>query len=207
MVNVPKQKNTFCRKCKKHTKQKVSQYKTGKASIFAQGERQTAPQLPDALRCQGALRAARAHVADVIARVCLSRRQAAVRPEAVRFRWTDEARFPQEGEDHKEDLSAYGVQQVQAEVPARDQALQALRAWRPEEGARSLRLRVEPATLCERGWLGCLQTIASRSVALYARECGNRCGRLQSEVGECTGRERRSGGDSADSYFESLCRG
>jgi hypothetical protein len=38
MVNVPKQKNTFCRKCKKHTKQKVSQYKTGKASIFAQGE-------------------------------------------------------------------------------------------------------------------------------------------------------------------------
>ena len=39
MVNVPKQKNTFCRKCKKHTKQKVSQYKTGKASIFAQGKR------------------------------------------------------------------------------------------------------------------------------------------------------------------------
>lgn len=138
---------------------------------------------------------------------CLSRRQAAVRPEAVRFRWTDEARFPQEGEDHKEDLAAYGVQQVQAEVPARDQALQALRAWRPEEGARSLRLRVEPATLRERGWLGCLRTIASRSVALYARECGNRCGRLQSEEGECTGRERRSGGDSAACCFESLCRG
>jgi hypothetical protein len=36
-VNMPKQKNTFCRKCKKHTKMKVSQYKTGKASIFAQG--------------------------------------------------------------------------------------------------------------------------------------------------------------------------
>lgn len=138
---------------------------------------------------------------------CLSRRQAAVRPEAVRFRWTDEARFPQEGEDHKEDLAAYGVLQVQAEVPARDQALQALRAWRPEEGARSLRLRVKPATLRERGWLGCLRTIASRSVALYARECGNRCGRLQSEEGECTGRERRSGGDSAACCFESLCRG
>jgi large subunit ribosomal protein L44e len=39
MVNVPKQKNTFCKKCKKHTKHKVSQYKTGKASIFAQGKR------------------------------------------------------------------------------------------------------------------------------------------------------------------------
>ena len=36
-VNVPKVRNTFCKKCKKHTKQKVSQYKTGKASIFAQG--------------------------------------------------------------------------------------------------------------------------------------------------------------------------
>ena len=37
-VNMPKQKNTFCKKCKKHSKMKVSQYKTGKASIFAQGE-------------------------------------------------------------------------------------------------------------------------------------------------------------------------
>lgn len=36
-VNVPKVRNTFCKKCKKHTKMKVSQYKTGKASIFAQG--------------------------------------------------------------------------------------------------------------------------------------------------------------------------
>merc|ERR1712166_180595 len=39
MVNVPKVKNTFCKKCRKHTKQKVGQYKTGKASIFAQGKR------------------------------------------------------------------------------------------------------------------------------------------------------------------------
>ena len=37
-VNMPKQKNTFCKKCKKHTKMKVTQYKTGKASVFAQGE-------------------------------------------------------------------------------------------------------------------------------------------------------------------------
>ena len=43
MVNVPKSKNTYCRKCRKHTKQKVSQYKTGKASIFAQGESSSLP--------------------------------------------------------------------------------------------------------------------------------------------------------------------
>ena len=36
-VNMPKTKNTYCKKCRKHTKMKVSQYKTGKASIFAQG--------------------------------------------------------------------------------------------------------------------------------------------------------------------------
>mmetsp|Transcript_11143 Transcript_11143/g.31530 ORF Transcript_11143/g.31530 Transcript_11143/m.31530 type:complete len:110 (-) Transcript_11143:54-383(-) len=39
MVNIPKTKNTFCRKCKKHTPHKVSQYKTGKASLLAQGKR------------------------------------------------------------------------------------------------------------------------------------------------------------------------
>ena len=52
MVNVPKQKNTFCRKCKKHTKQKVSQYKTGKASIFAQGESERC--LLSFVRCRAA---------------------------------------------------------------------------------------------------------------------------------------------------------
>merc|ERR1712114_22003 len=34
-----KTRNTFCKKCKKHTNQKVSQYKTGKASLVAQGKR------------------------------------------------------------------------------------------------------------------------------------------------------------------------
>ena len=39
-VNVPKQRRTFCKakKCKKHTLHKVSQYKAGKASLYAQGE-------------------------------------------------------------------------------------------------------------------------------------------------------------------------
>ncbi len=38
MVNVPKERRTFCkgRKCKKHTLHKVTQYKSGKASNFAQ---------------------------------------------------------------------------------------------------------------------------------------------------------------------------
>ncbi|KAJ3361492.1 40s ribosomal protein L44e [Allomyces javanicus] len=40
-VNVPKTRNTFCKgkKCRKHTPHKVTQYKTGKASLFAQGKR------------------------------------------------------------------------------------------------------------------------------------------------------------------------
>ena len=40
-VNVPKTRKTFCasKKCGKHTLHKVSQYKTGKASVFAQGKR------------------------------------------------------------------------------------------------------------------------------------------------------------------------
>ena len=36
-VNYPKKKNTFCKKCNKHTAHGVSQYKAGKASTTAQG--------------------------------------------------------------------------------------------------------------------------------------------------------------------------
>ena len=41
MVNMPKERRTFCKdaKCKKHTIHKVSQYKAGKASKYAQGAR------------------------------------------------------------------------------------------------------------------------------------------------------------------------
>ena len=38
MVNVPKERRTYCKKCKKHTLHKVTQYKAGKASNFAQGK-------------------------------------------------------------------------------------------------------------------------------------------------------------------------
>ncbi|XP_062510312.1 large ribosomal subunit protein eL42-like [Corticium candelabrum] len=40
MVNIPKTRRTFCkRKCRKHTLHKVTQYKAGKASVYAQGKR------------------------------------------------------------------------------------------------------------------------------------------------------------------------
>jgi len=40
-VNAPKTKRTFCKgpKCKKHQVHRVTQQKTGKASLFAQGKR------------------------------------------------------------------------------------------------------------------------------------------------------------------------
>jgi large subunit ribosomal protein L44e len=41
MVNVPKERRTYCKgkKCRKHQLHKVTQYKAGKASNFAQGKR------------------------------------------------------------------------------------------------------------------------------------------------------------------------
>jgi len=39
MVNIPKTRKTFCPNCGKHRNFKVTQYKTGKASLFAQGKR------------------------------------------------------------------------------------------------------------------------------------------------------------------------
>ncbi|KAJ2978944.1 hypothetical protein NQ176_g3537 [Zarea fungicola] len=41
LVNIPKTRNTFCKgkECRKHTQHKVTQYKAGKASLFAQGKR------------------------------------------------------------------------------------------------------------------------------------------------------------------------
>ncbi|XP_046529249.1 60S ribosomal protein L36a isoform X2 [Equus quagga] len=39
MVNVPKTRRTFCKKCGKHQPHKVTQYKKGKDSLYAQGKR------------------------------------------------------------------------------------------------------------------------------------------------------------------------
>jgi large subunit ribosomal protein L44e len=40
-VNIPKTRKTYCKgkECRKHTMHKVTQYKAGKASLFAQGKR------------------------------------------------------------------------------------------------------------------------------------------------------------------------
>ncbi|KAG0161624.1 hypothetical protein PDIDSM_9159 [Penicillium digitatum] len=40
-VNIPKTRRTYCKskECHKHTQHKVTQYKAGKASLFAQGKR------------------------------------------------------------------------------------------------------------------------------------------------------------------------
>uniref|UniRef100_A0A8C1LFS2 60S ribosomal protein L36a n=1 Tax=Cyprinus carpio TaxID=7962 RepID=A0A8C1LFS2_CYPCA len=38
-VNVPKTRRTYCKKCKKHQPHKVTQYKKGKDSVYAQGKR------------------------------------------------------------------------------------------------------------------------------------------------------------------------
>mmetsp|Transcript_36103 Transcript_36103/g.56389 ORF Transcript_36103/g.56389 Transcript_36103/m.56389 type:complete len:100 (-) Transcript_36103:245-544(-) len=39
MVNFPKELKKHCKTCNKHTKFKVTQYKKGKDSLFAQGKR------------------------------------------------------------------------------------------------------------------------------------------------------------------------
>ena len=59
-VNVPKQRKTFCKTCKRHALFKVSQYKAGKASLYAQGGRGPALQCCGvwgtlALQCCGVL--------------------------------------------------------------------------------------------------------------------------------------------------------
>ena len=39
MVNFPKEVKTYCKHCKAHSKWKVTQYKKGKDSLYAQGKR------------------------------------------------------------------------------------------------------------------------------------------------------------------------
>uniref|UniRef100_A0A8C5PU63 Ribosomal protein L36a n=1 Tax=Leptobrachium leishanense TaxID=445787 RepID=A0A8C5PU63_9ANUR len=39
MVNVPKTRRTYCKKCGRHQPHKVTQYKKGKDSLYAQGKR------------------------------------------------------------------------------------------------------------------------------------------------------------------------
>src|SRR6266496_4118232 len=51
LVNVPKTRRTYCKgkNCRKHTVHKVTQYKTGKASVFAQVTTLFLPKSPNIL--------------------------------------------------------------------------------------------------------------------------------------------------------------
>jgi large subunit ribosomal protein L44e len=67
-VNVPKTKKAFCKgkECQKHTMHKVTQYKTGKASLYAQG---APPAGRAGAAAGGRLQSAAAHTH---ARLCLA---------------------------------------------------------------------------------------------------------------------------------------
>ena len=56
--------------------------------------------------------------------------KAPIRSQAVRLRWSDEARVPQEGEDNQEGRVETGVHSMQNEGTAKSEAMQAFRAGR-----------------------------------------------------------------------------
>ena len=81
MVNVPKERKTFCKgkKCGKHTLHKVTQYKAGKASNFAQ--------VSDTV-----------HIfTQMFFPKFFAIGKAKIRCQANGFRWTDKANLPQKG--------------------------------------------------------------------------------------------------------------
>lgn len=114
-VNIPKTRRTYCKgkECKKHTQHKVTQYKAGKVihdpSIPHRGENHP-PLTP---RLSG---------------LALRTGKASLRQEAVRLRRTDQARFPQEGQDHQEGCASSRVHELQDQGAIVVEALQALRA-------------------------------------------------------------------------------
>ena len=108
-VNVPKTRRTYCKgkDCKKHTQHKVTQYKAGKVReyqhmILSLQALTLAPGLP------------------------IRTRKAPIRPQAVRLRWSDETRVPQEGKDDEEGCVAVRMHVVQDQGAVGAQALQAL---------------------------------------------------------------------------------
>merc|ERR1711959_281553 len=79
MVTVPKAKRTYCngKKCKKHTMHKVTQYKTGKASLYAQGKRRYDRRSQEAHHAQG-------HPVQNRQGVAIRPREAPLRPQIAR---------------------------------------------------------------------------------------------------------------------------
>ena len=165
MVNIPKKRNTFCRskKCRKHTAHKVTQYKAGKASNFAQGKRrydekqrgyggQTKPVFHKKVRA----------AAVVICRQCLPSSAAnwlrlSTRVEPLRVTGRGSSHFasrrmnkcvfimkhrahpplplsPPLGKNDEEGSVAIGVHGVQVQVAVVSEAHAPHRAWREEGG-------------------------------------------------------------------------
>lgn len=122
-VNVPKTKKAYCKgkECRKHTMHKVTQYKTGKASLYAQGARRVVAGSAVLLIAGGGrlqqgwrdpLQGWRRGLVQwtglgawgrsgceqqLMCGVAGCCRQAALRPQAVGLWWPDQACVPQEG--------------------------------------------------------------------------------------------------------------
>ena len=132
MVNVPKTRRTFCKskKCRKHTIHKVSQYKAGKASNFAQGKRrydskqagfggQTKPIFHKKVRLHFSWFV---HVLDnlhtthkLFITLPLSHTLSIIFRDA---RLTNNRRYYLAGQDHEEGDHSFGVQGMQTEDSA-----------------------------------------------------------------------------------------
>lgn len=135
-MNIPKTRRTLCQGCKKHVVHKVTQYKTGKASLFAQGTFDPPSWTALLIYC------------DFIGKRRYDRKQSGfggqTKPifrKKVHTRTVLPSGFTYElvsfssliGQDYQEDRPPFGMFRMQAQAPACHQALQALRAWRWEE--------------------------------------------------------------------------
>lgn len=135
-MNVPKAKKAFCKQCKndggrpgKHTVHKVTQYKTGKASLYAQGKRRydrkqsgyggqvrrgyLSRRYPPYERILAPY--SRCAVGNRGFQSCDGRTPTP--PPRFPLWIADQARVPQEGEDHQEDRAPSHVHRVQGPGP------------------------------------------------------------------------------------------
>jgi len=139
MVNIPKERKTFCAgpKCRKHTMHKVTQYKSGKASGFAQGRRrydrkqqgfggQTKPVFHKKVRARPHPLARAGRSAVALPRLALPLARRLTRARAPLPSLPLPSHPPPTGQDHQEGHAAHGVQGLQVQDAAAAQALQAL---------------------------------------------------------------------------------
>jgi len=68
-------------------------------------------------------------IANDQAKLPCTLREAPLRPQAERFRWSDQARLQEEGQDHEKNCAEIGMHQVQGQVAEGFEALQDLRTF------------------------------------------------------------------------------